>query len=191
MASRNTMALVEFVIDEESIEAGTVEDDTQQLTGCIGSFSVTPEYPQKWFEKNPKKKPPVAIKTTTQPIKNQASASSTALESGTAKAEQALGTWHGGTFEMASANLLTFSLQVSNDVSLFARKNDGPFLFMPPCQSACLDFCSACVDVIPLLLSRSGDVESNPGPNTKHNRTEQGSSLSPDFRTVLQNLHDN
>lgn len=93
--------------------------------------------------------------------------------------------------EMASANLLTLSPQGSNYVSLFARKCDNPFLFMPPCQGSCLEFCSACVDVISLPLSCPGDAEWNPGSNNKRDETEQTSSSSPaDFRSILQNLQE-
>ncbi|XP_077548542.1 uncharacterized protein LOC144161820 [Haemaphysalis longicornis] len=55
------------------------------------------------------------------------------------------------------------ALQVRKQYSLYAKKSDNRFLFLLPCPQVLCEVAGECVSMA-LLLLRSGDVETNPGP---------------------------
>ncbi|XP_037508354.1 uncharacterized protein LOC119384134 [Rhipicephalus sanguineus] len=65
-----------------------------------------------------------------------------------------------------SNNPLTFAMQVSKPYALFSKKSSNYFLLQLPSPRCCFLIVVECTDVIRSLLMQSGDVESNPGPNT-------------------------
>lgn len=72
---------------------------------------------------------------------------------------------HFETLIMWFANFVLFSVQIRNDLALFARKSNNVFLFVPPCQGVCVGVSREYFDALVLFLC-AGDVQLNPGPNT-------------------------
>ncbi|XP_077486716.1 uncharacterized protein LOC144098020 [Amblyomma americanum] len=58
--------------------------------------------------------------------------------------------------------------QVSSVTSLYAKKSNDVCLLLFPCPGVLLCVFSECFDIVNQLLALSGDVELNPGPNTRH-----------------------
>ncbi|XP_077561672.1 uncharacterized protein LOC144177997 [Haemaphysalis longicornis] len=69
------------------------------------------------------------------------------------------GSIHGFTADMSRF----CTLQVCKQYSLYAKKSDNRFLFLLPCPQVLCEVAGECVSMA-LLLLRSGDVETNPGP---------------------------
>ncbi|CAN7943411.1 unnamed protein product, partial [Ixodes hexagonus] len=58
------------------------------------------------------------------------------------------------------------ALQVCNCSSLYAKKNDNPYLLLLPCPQVLCEIAYDCLSIARLLLC-CGDVETNPGPTTR------------------------
>ncbi|XP_037574056.2 uncharacterized protein LOC119456399 [Dermacentor silvarum] len=72
----------------------------------------------------------------------------------------------GGCAQTQTANPFTLVMQVSKAYSLFSKKSSNRFLLQLPSPHCCLLVAVECSDVIRALLMMSGDVESNPGPDS-------------------------
>ncbi|XP_077516720.1 uncharacterized protein LOC144127627 [Amblyomma americanum] len=69
---------------------------------------------------------------------------------------------------MRPPNPLCFFVQVSSVTSLYAKKSNDVCLLLFPRPGVLLCVFSECFDIVNQLLALSGDVELNPGPNTRH-----------------------
>ncbi|XP_075740643.1 uncharacterized protein LOC119162968 isoform X1 [Rhipicephalus microplus] len=73
---------------------------------------------------------------------------------------------HGNSALCMASNHRFFIMQVCTRFSLYAEKSDDPFLLLFPCPKVLYKVVCDCFSMIFSLL-RSGDVETNPGPNTR------------------------
>ncbi|XP_075544229.1 uncharacterized protein LOC142578662 [Dermacentor variabilis] len=72
-----------------------------------------------------------------------------------------------GSCATTRLNPLLFTMQVSNQCRLFAKKSSNRCLILLPSPQCCVCIMSDCINsVCSLLLMLSGDIETNPGPPT-------------------------
>ncbi|XP_049514379.1 uncharacterized protein LOC125941357 [Dermacentor silvarum] len=72
----------------------------------------------------------------------------------------------GGCATTVAPNPLVFAMQVGTRHSLFAKRCSDYCLVQLPSPHCCLALIGECVGVIRRLLILSGDIETNPGPDT-------------------------
>ncbi|XP_075533967.1 uncharacterized protein LOC142567674 [Dermacentor variabilis] len=72
----------------------------------------------------------------------------------------------GGCAQTQIAKPFTLVMQVGKAYSLFCKKSSNYFLFQLPSPHCCLLVALECSHVIRALLMMSGDIESNPGPDS-------------------------
>ncbi|XP_077484391.1 uncharacterized protein LOC144094321 [Amblyomma americanum] len=65
-----------------------------------------------------------------------------------------------------TSNPLVFAMQVRKSYSLFAKKSSNYFLIQLPSPQCCTCIVVECFAVVHSLLMQSGDIETNPGPDT-------------------------
>ncbi|XP_040062185.1 uncharacterized protein LOC120837076 [Ixodes scapularis] len=72
----------------------------------------------------------------------------------------------GGCATTQTTNPFNFFVQVSKSCSLFSKKTSNYFLIQLPSPQCCVVISIECFHVIRSLLLQSGDIETNPGPDT-------------------------
>ncbi|CAN7949671.1 unnamed protein product [Ixodes pacificus] len=72
----------------------------------------------------------------------------------------------GGCATTQTINPFNFFVQVSEPYSLFSKKTSNYFLIQLPSPQCCVVISIECFHTIRSLLLQSGDIETNPGPDT-------------------------
>ncbi|CAN8028665.1 unnamed protein product, partial [Ixodes persulcatus] len=94
-------------------------------------------------------------------------------------------TGHGNNHTMRTANVFRFvCTQVSNIDSLYTKKSSDVFLLVFPCPRELFSIVGQSIDVVKLLML-CGDVEVNPGPETRNKQLDEMCKLLQDGQSKL------
>ncbi|CAN7940217.1 unnamed protein product [Ixodes pacificus] len=92
---------------------------------------------------------------------------------------------HGNNHTMRTANVFRFfCTQVSNIDSLYTKKSSDVFLLVFPCPRELFSIVGLSIDVVKLLMLY-GDVEVNPGPETRNKQLDDMCRLLQDGQSKL------